>query len=400
MSEIDFLKSMGLNTETEQTEQTTQAEETTQQTEQTTEQKTQTQQTETTEQSTQQTETQTTDYNKLVAEKFGYSSVDDLINSEASDKLKKYDEVIGRLQLLEAENAEFLSEASNLGNPFVNENVLKLNALMKDNPNLDVVTASKLLTTDMSSLSNIDKIKLAIQVENPDYTDRHIEREIQRKFGVENISELYDSELDANIKLDMDIEAKKALKVLDKFKVASDLKYESTLVPEKIKEKVTARQQAMQQNVEAVEKAWLPIVADIEANFKEAPLPTWDSKLNQAVNDFIKFVIPESERKQAAQDALNIAKQFNLKEVTPEIEQTVKVEVWKNLLMRNIARIIQTTYDKGVSAEFARLKAIRDGAPASTTKKETPDSGDNKNNSIDALLETKSQGQPWQGRVF
>lgn len=399
MENTEFLKSLGLQTEETQKAETTEPKqtettekiETTEKTitaETTTEKPETTEQTETTKKTETTEELSNTDYNKSILDKFGYNSIDDLLNSNAPDKIKQYDDLVAKIQALELENAEFMTEASNISNPFINEDSFKLNYLLKENPNLDIVIASKLLKSDIVNMSNIDKIKLAMQIENPDYSDSYIDRELRKKFDVDNISDLYSNELDADLKLDIDIEAKKALKVFDKYKVPSDIKYESTFTTDKIKEKATQKQELLKLDADAIDKAWMPIVADMENNFKEAPLPIFDSKNNKIVNDYVKFVLSDTERKNIANDMMNIARQFNIKEITPEIEQTVKLEVWKNVLVRNIAKIIQTASDRGASDEFARIKALRDGVTTKQTSNKKPDSGNN-NNGIDVVLNAR-----------
>ena len=39
-----------------------------------------------------------TDYNSIIAEKFGYNSLDDLLNSDAPERLKKYEEATSSLE--------------------------------------------------------------------------------------------------------------------------------------------------------------------------------------------------------------------------------------------------------------------------------------------------------------
>lgn len=379
-------------TTTEQTTEQTEDVEATQETEQetitseTTEQTEQTETTETTEkQTTEQTETETINYDDVIREKLGYNSVDDFLKSDSISKIKEFDTLTERIKQLELENEEIITEASSLNNPFANEQLFKLNHLLKENPNLDIATASRLLSSDIKSMDNIEKIKLSIQLENPEFTDRHINRKLKSMFGVEDVADLYDAEIDGDIKLDIDIAAKDAAKRLEKFSVPADLKYEATFVPDKIKEKVSEKQKTVEVSSEEIERIWSPVVAEIESKLNELPIPSFDSKENKTIEGYTKYVLSKEDKKFAADYTSNIVQQNKIKEVTPEITNAINYEIWKELIARNLHRISQTVADKARSDEFARLKALRDGVDTNRPKDKS-DKGAVNRNGIEVLL--------------
>ena len=323
-------------------------------------------------------------HNTRIQELFGYNTIDDLLNSDIAEKVKKYDELTTQIQQLQAENEEIYSSASEINNPFANENLFKLNHLLKENPNLDIVSASKLLNADYNSMSAIDKIKLSMQVADPDMSDRLIERQLKQKFGVESLSDLNDSDIDADLRDDIDIAARKAVKELQKYQISSDLKYDEKFVPEKIKEKISQRNTQSEASEQEIERVWQPLVSSLETNFKEIPLPIYDKKQDKSI-EYSKFVLDEKERKHYADYAMKLAKEYKAKEITPEIQQALNYAIYADFLTKNLPRIIQTVADKAANDEYARLKAFRDGVPTNKNN-DKPDRGSQNRGGIEVLL--------------
>lgn len=352
-------------------------------------------QTQTTETETTQTETQTetqtqteisaNKYDDIFRDKLGYNSIDEFIKSDSIDKVKNYDTLIERIKNLEIENNEIINEASSLNNPFANEQIFKLNHLLTENPNIDISIASKLLSSDLNSMSALDKIKLAMQVENPEFTDRHINKKLKNMFGVEDVAELYDAELSEDIRLDLDIHAKEAVKTLDRFKISGDMKYEEKFIPEKIRAKISENKKAIEVSAEEVDMAWTPAVTHLKNTLNEIPIPIFDSKENKTIDGNTKYVLSENDKEFVAKFIMNEVQTKKIKEITPEIIDTLNVLIWEKLIARNIHKITQTVADKARSEEFRRLKAERDGVDTQKIK----DKSDKDNvvkNGIDIVL--------------
>lgn len=332
-------------------------------------------------------EAKTTDYNKLVQERTGYNSVEDLLNGDAPDKIKNFDALKNDYEQLKLENEELLKEASSLNNPFAREDSFYLNHLLSENPDLDIVSASKLLNIKTENLSSIEKIKLAMQIENPEFSDKHIERNLVKKFDVDSFADLNSSDLDDDIKLDIDIAAKKALKSLDKFKIPSDLKYDGTFIPEKIKERVNKIQAEAETSEQEIERTWLPVSDQIKNTFKELTVPVFDKKGNVVQNAYTKFVLSDSDRQAVASEFMNIMKQSKVKEMTPELKQFMDKHIFMQAYMRKLPQINALIVEKATNDEFARVKAMRDGVGDQNKKKEVSDKGASVVNSPQKLLE-------------
>lgn len=381
---IDKTTNVEQQPQTTETEATTETEET-----QNAETTTETTATETTTQTTEVANTETqievNKYDELFRDKLGYNSVDEFIKSDSIDKIKNYDSLIERIKILELENDEILNEASSLNNPFANEQILKLNHLLAENPNLDISIASKLLSTDLNSMSALDKIKLAMQVENPDFTDRHINKKLKNMFGVEDVADLYDADLSEDIRLDLDIHAKEAIKILDKYKVSGELKYDGKFIPEKIRAKISEKQKISEVSVEEIDMAWTPAVNHLKNTLNEIPIPMFDTKENKTIEGNTKYVLSENDKDFVAKFIMNEVQSKKIKEITPEVIDTLNVLIWEKLIARNIHKITQTVADKARSEEFRRLKAERDGVDTQKVK----DKSDKDNvvkNGIDIVL--------------
>ena len=311
------------------------------------------------------------DYNKLVLDKFGYNSIDDLINSDAGDKLKQFEQLSKDLGLSKKENEELLGEFSNKKTPFANDHVLKLNYLLEKNPDMSPVIASRLISGDLSNMSDLDKIFLVEQIKNPDLTDRHIRRSLEKEFGVESYNELFDAELDEDIKLDIETKSSKAKRELSKFDV-SDIKADDTYIPENIQERITQKIEASKLDIEGIERTWTPSIQYMEENFKEIDIPSIDRPTKEIKKDYVKYVLNEQDRHSLAKIAMDYVKKNNIKEITTDSQNKINREVFKELLLLKLPNIIQTAVDKATSDEFARYKQNRDGVP---NKDQKPDSG-------------------------
>lgn len=334
--------------------------------------------------------TEPTNYDAVMAEKLGYNTVQDFLNSDAIEKVKTFDNINSEYNRLKQENQELLSEFSTVDNPFAHESVLKLNMLLKSNPDMNPNVAMKLISADFNSMDNIQKIMLAEQISNPDFTEKEIKRSLVKKFGVDSFDDLHSSDLADDIADDISIEGKRALKVLSKFNI-QDIKAESKYVPDKIQEKINQRIEAQKVNIQEIERQWMKPVQEIETSFREFNIPISKTENGQKTSDvYTKLVLTDGERKQAANLALEIAKANNFKTYDQTTQKFVSEAIYNAVLMNKLPEIIKLAVDKATNAEFQRLKAERDGVPPSQ-KKDVSDKGNPK---VDMVTHIKNSAPP------
>ena len=297
-----------------------------------------------------------TDYNSIIAEKFGYNSLDDLLNSDAPERLKKYEEATSSLERYKQENEELISEFGTVNNPFANEYVAKLNHLLVKNPELSFEAATKILSnTEMSAL---DKIILAEKIKYPELSEAHIKRDLEKQFGVDDFSELQSSDIDDKTKLDIERLAIKAKKDLEKYGIV-DYKADDKFIPEKVKERINQRIESQKVNEQEVERIWTPAVQHLEQNFKELDIPIMSE--DNKVASYTKIVLTEAERKMYANYAMQVAKANNITKIDEQTQRFIEDAIVSSVIKNKLPFIIKVVADKAANMEFQRYVKERDG---------------------------------------
>ena len=318
-------------------------------------------------------------YNKIIMEKFGYNTIEDLINSDAHEKVKRFSDIEAELNRYKAENEELVNEFGTVSNPYVNEHTAKLDNMLRKYPELSVEMASRLLNLNVSNMTALDKIVMAEKLNNPDMNDAQIRRSLERSFNVDNFDDLKDPELDDKIKLDISIFEKKAERKLSEYNF--EYKPDDKYIPEKVRERINQRLESQKVNETEIERVWLPASQHLEANFKELDvmLPNSDGKYES----YTKYVLSESDRKEAAQLAVQLAKAHGLKEINESTVKVINEAIYMNTFFKNRFNIMKTVADKARNDEFSRYTKERDGIK--DTKTEVSDKGTGSKSLIDII---------------
>ena len=321
-------------------------------------------------------------YNTVVLEKFGYNTIDDLLNSDAPEKIKKYAEIEAELSRYKAENEELINEFSTVSSPYVNEHTAKLDNMLRKYPELTTEMANKLLDYNPSNMTALEKIFMVEKLNNPDLTDAQIKRSLERTFDVDKFDDLKDPDIDEKTKLDISIFEKKAERKLAeyKFEYTPDDKF----IPEKVRERINQKLESQKVNELEIERVWTPAAQHLEDNFKELEvmLPNADGKYES----YTKYVLSDADRKEAALLTLQLAKIHNLKEMNEQTVKTINEAIYMNTFYKNRFNILKVVADKARNDEFNRYRKERDGIK-DEGKRDVSDKGTGKKGLLDIINE-------------
>lgn len=310
-----------------------------------------------------ETEGSLKDINDKVKSLLGYDSVSDLLKSETIAKLKEYDALVKERESLKKENEALYVEFGRVNNPFVNKDVYRLNKVLSENEGMSADVALKLITMG-DNMDDVQKVILAEKIENPDLSDRQIDRVIAKRFGVEDVNDLYD--LDDDDKLDLQISAKKASRTL-KNKIGDDIDMPERLLPEEVQKKIDEKIKAKEESVAKLEETWSPVASYLEDNFKEMPIPLFDSKSKESV-EYSKYVLTDDDRKRASELLMTFAKSFGISELNKDTIQAANTYVYQSLLAEKLPRLVQIAVDKTKTETIEEIQRERDNPPADKAK--------------------------------
>ena len=321
-------------------------------------------------------------YNTAILEKFGYNTIEDLLNSDAPDKLKRYVELETEISKFRTENEELINEFSTVNSPYANEYTAKLDYMLKKYPELNVEAANRLLLSNVSSMTALDKIVMVEKIKNPELSDSEIKRSIEIMFKVDDFDDLHADDLDSKTKMDIGIYVKKAQRELEKYVV--DYKPDDKFIPEKVKERINQKLESQKVNELEIERVWTPAAQHLETNFKELEvmLPNADGKYES----YTKYVLSDTDRKEAASLALQLAKIHNLKEMNEQTVKTINEAIYMNTFYKNRFNILKVVADKARNDEFNRYRKERDGIK-DEGKREVSDKGTGKKGLLDIINE-------------
>ena len=324
------------------------------------------------------------------ARDLGYNSFEDLSNSEASDKIRNFDDIKKNYDTLKQEYDLFLQEVQKTNsNPFAHDIVFKLNHLLKENPDLNPNVATQLLTTDLSSMSTIDKIMLSEKLENPDLSESLLKRKVVKSLGVDRFNDLHDSDLDEGVKMDMQLLESKANKLLSKYKLSDDIKLDESQVnlPDVIKSKLEELQNNSKVDVESIEREWTPVKTHLETNYKEIPL--WVDGKDGKPEAYSKLVLNETERKDVANYVMEYVKANNIKQLTDENAPMINNLTYSYVTQKYQSKINKILVDKAKQDEFQRLRNEKDGIRENINPRTNDKSGKGKSKDLMSIFNEK-----------
>jgi hypothetical protein len=297
-------------------------------------------------------------YNQRVKETFGYETLEDFFNGDAVVKLKEHDTVKGRLAEIEAENQMLYGEYSKTTNPFVSETLYKVNHLLAENKGLDEATAFTLVTNDVKALSPLSALLLSKKIADPDIPESAHKTLLAKEFGADNWDALIeDYNTEENTKTYVDAKAAKARKELAKFDV-SDIKLpESGLVPEKVREVLSARELASKEAHEKIEATWQPAISSFETNVNEIPIYIPNEK--GELVEYSKLVLKPEDKKRYVEAVKAYVKQQGIAERNEQTNAMVNGYLDMVIRLDQQAKMVKFAVDKAVSDTKLALEKER-----------------------------------------
>ena len=302
------------------------------------------------------------------AKELGYNSLDDFLNGDSVKKIKEYDTVLTEAQKVKEYNEMLLSEFGKTKNPFVKEEVYKLNHLLSTHEGLDPKTAMQLINTDISALSPLDALLLDKKISEPLLSDKQAKLLIAKSFGQDSWDELTE-------KMNEDEDTKdyvtgisfKAKKELEKYNVSNVKMEAETFVPDKIKQELDSRKALTEEAIAKIGETWKPAAAHIEANFNELPIYATGKDGNP--EEVTKLVLKPEEKKALADMVVSIAKQNGITEVNEQTQKLVNDYALSQLLLSKIPTMVRLAMDKAKSDAILEMEKERDNPDFKDGKK-------------------------------
>lgn len=292
-----------------------------------------------TEEDTEQSPTERYDQ---VAKDLGYENAEAFFNSEALDKIKKFDEISKEYEKTKSENEELYNAYEEVGNPFVNDKVYKVNKLLSENEDMTIEVASNLVDGNVSEMSDLDVLKLKEKVENPDLTNRLINKSLERKYDIEDWDDIDEDASDY-----INIDAKKARKSLKKY---TDIEVPEKIIPENIQEKIKSKEDTAQKSIEEIEKEWEKPLSQFDDAFKQVPIPIpkKDKEGKMSAEVYSNYVLNSDDKAEMRKRVDNIIKQNKLS-LTDENLKLINEKVIRDITFERLPKIISIAVDKAVN---------------------------------------------------
>lgn len=302
------------------------------------------------------------------AKELGYNSLEDFLNGDSVKKIKEYDTVLTEAQKIREQNEMLLAEFGKTKNPFVKEEVYKLNHLLSTHEGLDPKTAMQLINTDISALNPLDALLLDKKISEPLLSDKQAKLMIAKEFGQDTWDELTDKmNEDEDTKDFITGKSFKAKKELEKYNV-SNIKMETeAFVPEKIQQELDSRKALTEEAITKIGETWKPAADYLEANFNE--LPVFATDKDGKVEEVTKMVLKPEEKKALADMVVNFAKQQGLTELNEKTKQIVEQYAYSQLLLSKIPTMVRMAMDKARSDAILEYEKERDNPDFKDGKK-------------------------------
>ena len=302
------------------------------------------------------------------AKELGYNSLDDFLNGDSVKKIKEYDTVLTEAQKVKEYNEMLLSEFGKTKNPFVKEEVYKLNHLLSTHEGLDPKTAMQLINTDISALSPLDALLLDKKISEPLLSDKQAKLMIAKEFGQDTWDELTEKmNEDEDTKDFVTGKSFKAKKELEKYNVSNVKMEAETFVPDKIKQELDSRKALTEEAIAKIAETWKPAAAHIEANFNELPIYATGKDGNP--EEVTKLVLKPEEKKALADMVVSIAKQNGITEVNEQTQKLVNDYALSQLLLSKIPTMVRLAMDKAKSDAILEMEKERDNPDFKDGKK-------------------------------
>ena len=302
------------------------------------------------------------------AKELGYNSLDDFLNGDSVKKIKEYDTVLTEAQKVKEYNEMLLSEFGKTKNPFVKEEVYKLNHLLSTHEGLDPKTAMQLINTDISALSPLDALLLDKKISEPLLSDKQAKLMIAKEFGQDTWDELTEKmNEDEDTKDFVTGKSFKAKKELEKYNVSNVKMEAETFVPDKIKQELDSRKALTEEAIAKIGETWKPAAAHIEANFNELPIYATGKDGNP--EEVTKLVLKPEEKKALADMVVSIAKQNGITEVNEQTQKLVNDYALSQLLLSKIPTMVRLAMDKAKSDAILEMEKERDNPDFKDGKK-------------------------------
>ena len=302
------------------------------------------------------------------AKELGYNSLEDFLNGDSVKKIKEYDTVLTEAQKIREQNEMLLAEFGKTKNPFVKEEVYKLNHLLSTHEGLDPKTAMQLISTDISALNPLDALLLDKKISEHLLSDKQAKLMIAKEFGQDTWDELTDKmNEDEDTKDFITGKSFKAKKELEKYNV-SNIKMETeAFVPEKIQQELDSRKALTEEAITKIGETWKPAADYLEANFNE--LPVFATGKDGKVEEVTKMVLKPEEKKALADMVVNFAKQQGLTELNEKTKQIVEQYAYSQLLLSKIPTMVRMAMDKARSDAILEYEKERDNPDFKDGKK-------------------------------
>lgn len=302
------------------------------------------------------------------AKELGYNTLDDFLNGDSIKKIKEYDTVLTEAQKIREQNEMLLAEFGKTKNPFVREEVYKLNHLLTTYEGMDAKTAMQIINTDITSLSPLDALLLDKKLAEPMLSDKQAKLMVAKEFGSDTWDDLTEKmNEDEDTKDFITGKSFKAKKELEKYNV-SNIKMETeAFVPEKIKQELDSRKALTEEAITKIGETWKPAADYLEANFNEVPVFATDK--DGKVEEVTKMVLKPEEKKELADMVVNFAKQQGLTELNEKTKQIVEQYAYSQLLLSKIPTMVRMAMDKARSDAILEYEKERDNPDFKDGKK-------------------------------
>lgn len=321
-----------------------------------------------------------------VAKSLGYEDANAFLNYNIPKIVEDYKNMKEENDKIKQENEELYNQYSEVGNPFKNEVSYKFNKLQEDNPNVPEDVLIKIAKGNFSDMNDREVLKLNEMAKDQDMTQRSIERQLKKKFDIEDWSDIDDED----IKEDIKIARKKAEKKLSSYVNDDKYKMPENITPENIKEKIVNKNKEKQQTEEDIKVSWQKDLENFNNAFREMPIPVFNKDKGKVVNSGSKYVLSDNKLNTYKKEVEEFLTKNNIKP-SKQTRGLINDIVRQRVRDDNFAYIVQTAVDKARNEEKQRQEEKKYNPSKPKKKKKTPDKGETKTLG-DLVAENKKKG--------
>ena len=307
------------------------------------------------------------------AKELGFETIDELLDPRFVSKAKEYDSIKDASDKYKSDNDMLLEEFKNSKTPFASEEMFKINHLVQNNENIDITSAAKIVTSNLSEMNNLEALVFNAKLEDPQMPERIIKNNLIRKFGVDSWEDLMETE-DAGIKDYIDAEAFQAKKSLDKYNVSDVTFDKDAKTPEKVREILDKKSELTEDAKAKIEETWSPLVKNYQESLTEHAIniPDKDGKMTQ----FTTYKINADEAKHYSDLAMQIAKQSGMTELNEKNVTYLRNVLQDRITLDKLPTLFKIAIDKAKSDAQLEYEQERDnpggGSEGADGTKPTP----------------------------